>query len=220
MTLVGTPPPDYPEYSELLAAARRAAGPFINPASPGRGERIAAARGWAWCEAVLGHYFHGVRFISHAELELLIAADAADISPPTPAWMLAEREHAAAALAELEQRRAATARRELERWWAVRDRCLVPVQCRPNINAHVRNGRREQLGHVVPLVDAFSPPVRAGNGRRSRRHRAGRALCETTARARPLELGERTTDPATCVRCLAHAVIIRPAPPETNGARP
>ena len=83
--------------------------------------------------------------------------------------------------------------------------CQVPVTVQPNVH-----GRRYGTGmgdgplrHAVPAIDAVSG--------RSRRHPAGRALCETPHRARPLTLGPPAGAPATCVSCLKYTAIIRPA---------
>ena len=64
----------------------------------------------------------------------------------------------------------------------------------------MRGGRRENLGHAVPLTDAAS-------GRRV--HRAARALCETPAR-RVMQLSEPVDVPVTCVRCLDWTGKIQP----------
>ncbi|KIF67090.1 hypothetical protein HY68_35735 [Streptomyces sp. AcH 505] len=103
-----------------------------------------------------------------------------------------------------EQRIAERHRAEAAAWAAVIRTCLVKVVVRENRNGRVRGGARERLPHVVPISEAVS-------GKR-RRHLAGRALCETPGRAKPLALNEDPIDaPAKCQRCLTYVSQIRPA---------
>lgn len=101
------PPPTYPQYTELWAAAQRAVRGPIDPASIPRTERIAADRGWDWCAAVLGHHYHGLPYVSVAEAELLVLAHQADVDPPLPDWIVADRAAAAAHQARRDAERAA-----------------------------------------------------------------------------------------------------------------
>ncbi|MER5608320.1 hypothetical protein AB0F93_03690 [Micromonospora tulbaghiae] len=198
------PPPTYPEYADLLAQARRIAARPVDPSSLPRKQELIRERGYDWCFAVLGHSCPGLRYISCVDAELLVLADAAGIDPPLPQWLLDERaeterrnEEAAAWQEKLRQR-------DEEAWKTALAGCPIQVEVRENTNSRFRSGRgREALRHVVPTVDAVS-------GRR-RRHPAGRALCETASRAKPLRLGDPTSDPATCVNCVKATPLIRAA---------
>lgn len=204
MRLNETPPaPTYPEYQELLAEAVGAARGFLDPRSIYVKQALIARRSDNWCLAVLGRPCYGLGHISSVEAELLVLADAAGIDPPLPQWVIEGRAETARREAAEQERRAKLRQRDEEAWKAAREQCTVEVEVRQNTTARVRGrGGRENLGHAVPLVDAMSG--------RSRQHRAGRALCETSNRARPLALGEPVDAPATCVRCLAYAVAVRP----------
>jgi hypothetical protein len=202
MRLGWTPPaPTYPEYAELRAAAEQAS-PFVDPARVWEPQHIADRRGWDWATAVLGRPFAGLRSISHTEARLLELADAADVAPALPDWLLAERAETAARAAELDRRRAEARQRDQEAWAAARDACPVPLEVRENTHARVRGYLSEPVRHAIPLAGAVS-------GTR-RQHPAGRALCVTDKR-RPLSLSEPVDQPATCVRCLEWAGRIRPA---------
>jgi hypothetical protein len=197
------PPPDYPEYAALLAAAQQGS-PFVDPARVWEPQHIADRRGWDWATAVLGRPFNGLRSISHTEARLIELADAAGVTPPLPDWLLAERAESAAAAAELDRRRAEARQRDLDTWTAARDACPVPLEVRENTHTRVRGYLSEALRHAVPTADAVS-------GTR-RQHPAGRALCVTAGR-RPLNLSDPVDQPATCVRCLDWTSKIRPATP-------
>lgn len=72
--------------------------------------------------------------------------------------------------------------------------------------ARVRGDLYEYLGHAVPRADVYS------GTRKVRTHPAGRALCETPGRARPLDIGDTASPdgtPATCVNCLKWAPKVR-----------
>lgn len=194
------PPPVYPEYPALLAAAR--SGPrFVDSSRLWEPQHIADRRGWDWATAVLGRPFTGLRYISHVEARLIKLADEADIDPPLPGWLIAERAETAARDRALEEQRAAARAQDVQAWADARAACPVELEVRQNTTAHVRRGGRENLGHAVPLVDAVSG---------LRKHQAGRALCETAAR-RLMQLGEPVDEPVTCVRCLDWCAKVRPS---------
>lgn len=193
------PPPAYPEYAELLAAAQQGS-PFVDPARVWEPQHIADRRGWDWATAVLGRPFAGLRAISHTEARLLELADAADITPALPDWLLAERAEADRQRAVIERLRAEARQRDLDAWTAARDACPVPLEVRENTHARVRGYLRENLRHALPTVAAVS-------GTR-RQHPTGRPLCVTATR-RPMTLSGPTDQPATCVRCLDWAGQIR-----------
>lgn len=204
------PPPDYPEYQALLAAARTASRGFVNPAQVRRPEHIANRRGGDWATAVIGRPYLGLRHITSVEAALIVAADAADIDPPLPQWLIEERAATAEHRQLLAERRAAARHRDEQAWAGARGGCLVDLEVRPNLTARPRSGQMQNLGHAVPLALALS-------GTR-RQHPPGRALCETAGR-RPMRLGEPTGDPATCVRCLDWTTKIRPAAATEPGGR-
>ncbi|MER5354672.1 hypothetical protein ABT093_30615 [Kitasatospora sp. NPDC002551] len=194
------------EITELRDRARREAGPFVNPAFV-HAPRHFHNRDWAAAitgsrEFSIGHW---------PTLYLLHIAMQTEPEPPVTRSQLAERAaaeertRAAEAMRVLrEQHTAERHRTEAEAWAAAVRGCLVKVTVRENLHARVRGGARERLRHVVPVSEAVSG--------RSRRHLAGRALCETPGRARPLPLADEPAgEPATCGRCLAYIAQIRPA---------
>lgn len=208
------PPPTYPEYGQLLAEAERIARRPVDPCSITRKEDLIRRRGSDWCLAVLGQPCNGLGYISSVEAELLVLADARNIDPPLPQWVIEAREETARRQAADNERREKLRKRDEEAWKAAREACPVQLVVRANTKSRFRYGvGRESLRHAVPVVDAVS-------GRR-RQHHAGRALCETVSRVKPLELGDPVDDPATCVSCLAYATRIRPAePPAASSGGP
>lgn len=204
----GHPAPDYPEYQALLEEARRRSRGPINPRDiryGGRYDQVALRRGYDWCLSVLGH-FPGILSISHTECELLVVADERNIDPPLPARIAAARGAADKHRADRAAARAAAVEVDQATWAAVRTQARVPLQVFLNPTARVRNGFDQYLGHAVPDVDCYSA--------RGRRHLAGRALCESEQRGKPLRLKERPSPdaPVTCVRCLSWATKVRTTP--------
>lgn len=199
----GAAPARYAQYEDVRAEACRTVPRFVGRGDLNRWEEIARRRGNDWCTAVLGKSWAGIGRSTPLDCEILAVADRLGLDPPLPAEITAAREAAAA-----NERRAAAARerqrlQDLERWVAARDVCRVPVQVRPNVQ-----GRRQGTGvaegplrHAVPIRDAVSPG--------GRRHSAGRALCESPRRAKPLRLADPCDEPATCLRCLAWMPKIR-----------
>lgn len=193
------PTPDYPEYAGLRAMAEesvRLDGGFVDPIKMRMRQRIG---GGDWQICVLGHN----RPDTLVEMHMLLLAHGQLISPPPPQWLV----DAHAVAKQLEEERAARIKerddRFQARWDEAREGCQVEVEVRRNGHARAHHGGRHQLGHVVPKVDA-----RSG---KSRRHRAGRALCESERRARPLDLSGGEGGAATCVSCLDYTPKIRPA---------
>lgn len=201
------PEPAYPEYHGLYAEARRITGGFANPTRTPVYEEVARRRGFDWCTAVVGRSYCGLRTVTSTEAELLVLADMRDLNPPLPPRIVADREAYARHKAKLEEQRAEQQRLYDEAWKAALEKCTVPVEVRRNLTArpHGRFGFAHHLSHVVPTVEC-----RSG---RSRKHLAGRGLCESPDRKRPLQLGDPDNGPATCVRCLDYAPMIRPASP-------
>ncbi|GAA2964913.1 hypothetical protein ACFPN0_32500 [Kitasatospora cinereorecta] len=194
------------EIAALRERARREAGPFVDP------KVVYAPRPFhnrEWAAAIVGDTAFSLGDWPTMYL-LAIAMDAEPEPPVTRAQLAAqvaieERARSAEANRALrEQRTAERHRAEAAAWVAAVRTCLVKVVVRENRYGRVRGGARERLRHVVPLGEVFS-------GRR-RRHLAGRALCETPGRAKPLALDEDPIDaPATCQRCLAYVSQIRMA---------
>jgi hypothetical protein len=79
----------------------------------------------------------------------------------------------------------------------------VSLEVHTGSRPRVRGVLAELLRHAVPTSDVVS------GVRRLRVHRAGRALCESERRRRPLELDGVSDGPATCVRCLGWAPKVR-----------
>lgn len=192
------------EITALRLRARSEAGPFVDP-------KIVHARRWfhnrAWAEAITGDTAFSLG--DWPTMYLLAIAMAAEPEPPVTRAQRAEQaaieeqaRNAAKVRALMTERIAERHQAEAAAWVAALRTCLVKVVVRENRYGRVRGGARERLRHVVPLTEAVS-------GRR-RRHLAGRALCETPGRAKPLQLDEDPTDdPATCQRCLAYVSQIR-----------
>lgn len=205
-------PPTYPEYPQLWEQARRAAHGFVDPTHIRRLEEITHRRGADWCTAVLGRPFVGLRRVSVAEAELLRLAHERGLDPPLPDEIVAARQAAADHRAMIAQQRRQRAEQDRREWTEALGQAAVPAEVLP-VRANVRGeGRSSHRGggplhHVVPTVDLWSGPET-----RRRRHPAGRALCETEHRAKPLQLGEPTGEPATCVRCLAWTTRVRTSP--------
>lgn len=198
------PEPNYPEYTEVREAARAEFGPFVSPKELDELTAVIHSRCDDWYAAVLGKPVANPFRVPVAEARMLIIADRRDLNPPLPQRIQRWRTEDAKRRAAEQQRRDQLAEAAWQRWAEALAQCAVEVEVRPN----TRGGRREwrhdgPLRHVVALTDA-----RSG---RSRHHPAGRALCETPRRAKPLQLGEPVAHPATCRRCLEHATRIRPA---------
>lgn len=206
------PAPGYPEYPELWEQARRGAPRFVDIAYIDSVEAITQARGADWCTAVLGRPFAGLQNVDTAEAELLRLAHQRDLDPPLPDEVVAERQAAAEHRAVADRRRQQQGMHDRREWTAALGQASVPagvLQVRANVRGGGRPAHRGggPLQHVVPAVDVWSGP-----GGRPRRHPAGRALCESEHRRRPVQLGEPSNEPATCVRCLAWVAKVRPAP--------
>jgi hypothetical protein len=199
------PEPAYPEYAQVVALARVESGPFVDPVKFRDNEYLPARRGVDWCTAVLGRPFHGIRQISCLEFGMLVVADRLGLDPPLPdrvrRWRIEER----CRQAQLDSWRHARHVADVRAWQQALAGCPVDVmlEVRPNVHGHrYSGGGREALRHAVPTQDALSG--------RARLHRAGRATCEAPGRARPLQLGEPTDEPVTCVRCLTWVPQLRP----------
>jgi hypothetical protein len=203
--LTDPPAPTYPEYLALYAAAQRTAPRFVDPANPYVGAAAAARRGSDWCTAVLGRPYPGPRRLTVVQGRLLELADEAGVDPPLPDWIVQARADGERIRAARERQRSARARREAEAWRAVLEQTTVELVIREGSRPRVRGGASEHLRHAVPAVDVYS------GTRTVRTHPAGRALCESERRARPLALGAVTEEPATCVRCLQWAPRVRTA---------
>lgn len=197
--------PAYPEYEELAVLARQAVPAFVDVVYLRTLKEVVARRGSDWCSAVLGRAFPSLWHTPGPEAALLLLADEKDLDPPLPEVIVEARRAADQRHQDLLQAR----RRAREADQAAHDVAVAGSPVLLEVRANTR-GRRyssvlnEPLRHLVPAV-----PVTSGAGGR-RMHEAGRALCESARRARPLELAPASEDPATCQRCLAHASSLRP----------
>jgi hypothetical protein len=136
-------------------------------------------------------------------MHILLLAHERGLQPPLPQWLVDARDQAAR---RAEEERAAQQRRDAAdqaAWDEARQGCPVDLTVLRNGTARARHGRSHYLGHAVPVVDCRSGA--------KRRHRAGRALCESATRARPLDLSGGAGGPATCTACLDYTTKIRPA---------
>jgi len=196
----------YDGYDELRSEARRRTGGPVNPADLGAYADIMRAHGTDWCRSVLGHDIPpnalGRGGLPVIEAEMLRIAHERHLDPPKPAWLVQWQNQSA----EIQRRRAedreTAQRQDAGRWAAALATCGVPadqLEIRPNTRSqHVRHGMRQELLHVVPLVDVRS---------QRRRHQAGRELC---AVRHTRVLGEPAGQPATCVACIKYTAEIRP----------
>lgn len=201
--LMDPPAPTWPQYQSLLDEARRTVPSFADPANLYPAAEVVQRRGHDWATAILGYPFEGFRGVSRVQHQLLQLADQADLDPPLPAWIVEGRAEGERHRVSLDQARRDQAARDAARWAEARDASPVDLEVRESSRTRARGGINQHLGHAVPGVDVYS------GTRRVRVHAAGRALCETPTRAKPLQLGEATTGPATCVSCLQWATQIR-----------
>jgi hypothetical protein len=204
------PQPAYAGSEALREQAQATCPRLVEPAAIPGHRALIARRGADWCTAVLGYPFpgYGPGGVSVLEMHLLVLADRAELDPPLPEVVLRWRAEAAELRAARERERQAAADRDAHAWQQTRTGCPVPVRVLATASGRrTSHPWREALRHVVPDLDAYN-----GDPRRPRLHRAGRPLCETPGRVRPLRLADQPTDqPATCVRCLAYTPTIRPA---------
>ncbi len=204
------PEPTYPEYADLRADADRLAGRFVDPVDVhSRIPNLVRRRGHEWALAVLGREYLGPGSLYGSDMKLLQLADERDLNPPLPDWVVEGRRRASEHEAGREARRREALQRDVDAWNAVVAAVAVDLVVYTNTTARVRLGRSEHLAHAVPTTDVYS------GTRTVRTHRAGRALCETATRPKPLALSHRAEPagtPVTCVRCMAWAPKVRPAP--------
>ena len=205
--LRGNPQAAYPEYEQIRAEARRRAARPIDPCRIPAMEAAVLGHPLAWRSAVLGYPAPGggLHGIPHADAEMLVIAHERGLDPPAPAWLSEWQAQSAAHDAARQAREDAAYQADCERSAAAIAACAVAVDVRPNTRGR-RHGNGafgfQRLRHLTPREDAVS---------RLRRHPAGRALCETEGRARPLQLGKPTGEPATCHGCLTWAPQILPS---------
>ena len=206
--LSNPPPPTYPEYEALLADARRACPSFVDPANLYPARQVIKDRGGDWVTAVLGRLYDFGR-LTMVDHYLLIEADRANIDPPLPGWIVEGRAEDARIAAERAAARERIAAREAAAWLAAQQAMaqagvdVDQVEVHDGSRPRTRHGRSEYLRHAVPTVDLYS------GARRVRTHGAGRALCESPSRAKPLGLSGRADGPVTCERCLDWAAQVR-----------
>jgi hypothetical protein len=200
--IMADPRPAYPEAQQVRELARARCPRFADPARLYPSAGVARRRGPDWVVAVLGRPVCGRR-MTQVEEYMLIVADEMNLDPPLPELIFRWRDDSAAPGAGRDAPSEAAARRDRERSEAALAACQVPVEKRPNTHGRrtPRGVHSGHLVHFVPVADAISG--------RSRRHVAGRALCETPGRRKPRVLGEPTDQPATCMSCLDYAPRIR-----------
>ena len=211
IALETSPQVAYDGYDELRREARRRAAGPVNPADLGVYADIIRVHGTDWCRSVLGRDIPpnalGRGGLPAVEAEMLRVAHERDLDPPKPAWLGRWQEQSAETQRRRDEAHEAAQKQDADRWAAALATCGIPadqLETRPNVRSqHVRRGMRQQLLHVVPLVDARSE---------RRRHRAGRELC---AVRHTRVLGEPAGQPATCVACVKYTAELRPWPPST-----
>lgn len=203
--------PDYPEYPAIRAEATRRSA---RPVHPGRLNLYwdLLLRPDDWASRVLGFPCGHSERLNHCDAETLAVAAEQNVDPPAPTWLIEARQRAAVRRQfEQDNTRRVAARHAAQRsadvlaWEAAQRRASVDLIVYLNPTGRPRNGLRHLLGHAVPAVDVYS------GARTTRVHRAGRALCESPDRPRPLLLEDTpSTDPATCNRCLVWTAKVRP----------
>lgn len=197
----------YDGYDELRGEARRRTAGPVNPADLGVYADIMRAHGTDWCRSVLGRDIPpnalGRGGLPAIEAEMLRVAHERNLDPPKPPWLVQWQEESAGIQRRRDEAHEAAQRQDAGRWAAALATCGIPadqLEIRPNIRSRqVRHGIRQELLHVVPLVDVRSE---------RRRHPAGRELC-AVGHARVL--GESVGQPATCKACVEYTAKIRPA---------
>lgn len=200
----------YDGYDELRSVARARNGGLTDPQDIPRMQEIIRRRGGDWCQSVIGTpMMGGLRSISATDADMLLVADERGLTPPMPAWLRQWTDESAETRRRRDEGQAAALERDRRRWDDASATCAVQVEVRENMNHGRRYGSllSGPLRHAVPVVDARSS---------RRRHQAGRALCETPRRSKPLQLGEPTGDPATCKSCITYTAGLQPA--ETGAA--
>lgn len=208
MPRTSTPDPAYPEYANLITEAQRLARGFVDPGVLATAVSVATTRGDRWCQAVLGHYFHGVHWLTYQQVHLLILADRAGVDPPDPQWILDHEQVIRDRDDRVSRSRELASNRDRDAWAAAAEQVTVALVVHTNTHVRTRRGVPHYLGHAVPTADVYTGTSRV------RTHRAGRALCETETRGKPLGLNpEPAPDgtPVTCDRCLLWAPRVRAA---------
>jgi hypothetical protein len=206
IALETSPQVAYDGYDELRGEARRRTAGPVNPADLGAYADIIRVHGTDWCRSVLGRDIPptalGRGGLPVIEAEMLRVAHERNLDPPKPPWLVQWQEESDETRRRRDEINAAAQRQDAGRWAAALAACGVPadqLEIRPNVRSqHVRHGMRQQLLHVVPLVDTRSE---------RRRHQAGRELC-AVRHARVL--GEPTGQPATCASCVKYTAELRP----------
>jgi len=206
------PTPTYPEYPQLLEDARAAMAAdhgFVDPVKLRRSQQL--GRGAEWRARVLGHDYGKTTLL---EMHVLLLAHERGLIPPLPQWLVEARAEEERREAERQVVLRARDAADEATWEAALERCVMrgELEVLRSGHARARHGAPHQLGHVVPKVDA-------GSGR-SRQHRAGRALCETEGRAKPLDLTGGIGGPATCLSCLSYVPKIRQLLSDLNEQQP
>lgn len=195
----------YDGYDELRREARRRTAGPVNPADLAVYADIMRARGTDWCRSVLGRDIPpnplGRGGLPTLDVEMLRVAHERNLDPPKPPWLVRWQQEPDENQRRSDEARETAHRQDAGRWAAALATCGVPadqLEVRPNARSRqVRHGVRQELLHVVPLVDVRS---------QRRRHQAGRELC-AVRRARVL--GEPAGQPATCVACVKYTAEIR-----------
>lgn len=207
IALLNNPPaPTYPEYAAIVAEARQIAPRFVDPRNLHPERDVVQRRGNDWGTAVLGRpYWFGIR-VTVIEQYILIVADMFDVDPPLPEWIAEGRRRGTEMEDARRKRKEAARQRDIDAWTAATAGVTIVLDVYLGTNSRVRGDLVEPLGHAVPRRDAYS------GTRTVRLHRAGRAVCESPTRSRPLGLRyEPAPDgtPATCTRCLSWTPKIR-----------
>ena len=198
--------PSYEQYQQLRADAARTMPRFTSQAHINTVTEIVRLRGFDWATSVLGRPYSGLRSTTGLEAQMLVLAHEQNLTPDLPASVVEARRVQDARQQQERARVEALTARDTAAWEAALAGSRVPLEVRANVHGRrYRTGTTEALRHAVPLTDAYT-----GEAARRRVHAAGRALCESSLRSKPLTLTEPLNSPATCVRCLAYAGQTRP----------
>lgn len=204
------PPPTYPQYQGLVAEALRTTSSFVDPRNLYPAAKVADRRGGDWCTAVLGKSADYRRWTA-VDHQLVILADAADINPPLPDWVRQRRRAAEEHQRLLAERRQKQRQRDNAAWVAALADTTVDLDV--HLGSRPRAWAGGEIGHAVPRADVHS------GTRKVRVHPAGRPLCESPTRARPLAIAGAPAPggtPVTCARCLSWAPRVRSIHPDRD----
>jgi hypothetical protein len=193
-------------YEQLREEASARNGGLVDPRELHRYSDVYHRRGRTWCQSVIGFPITGgPGTISVTASNMLLLADERGLEPPEPEWLTRWHADSAAHAKAVDERSAEYERRQQEKSaQALAALAAALIDAEVRVNPHsmsVRDGRHVHLAHIVPARDVRSA---------RRLHPAGIPLCEAPDRYQPRRLADPDGSPATCIRCLDYADVVRP----------